>query len=56
MNRFKENGLDASEAGDEYFRAVEEHHKALLEEYENDPLVNAGWAQQDVIDMYRRER
>ena len=27
-----------------------------LEDYYDDPLVNAGWAQSDLIDMYRRER
>ena len=27
-----------------------------MEEYESRPEVNDGWHQQDVIDMYRRER
>lgn len=27
-----------------------------IEDYENDPLVQDGWHQQDIIDMYRRER
>jgi hypothetical protein len=27
-----------------------------IEEYENSPETHAGWHQQDIIDMYRRER
>jgi hypothetical protein len=27
-----------------------------IEEYENSLETNAGWHQQDIIDMYRRER
>jgi len=34
----------------------EEEHDRFIEEYENNPLVCEGWAQQDLIDMYRRER
>ena len=33
-----------------------ELHKQFVEEYENRPDVQAGWAQQDLIDSYRRER
>ena len=33
----------------------EEEHERLIEEYENNPMVCEGWAQQDLIDM-RRER
>ena len=36
------------------FRA--EEHERFLEDYYNNPMVNEGWAQQDLIDMYRRER
>lgn len=36
------------------FRAQEQAD--FIERYENDPMVNEGWAQQDLIDMYRRER
>ena len=32
-----------------------ERRQRLIEDYENDPYVQAGWAQQDLIDMYRRE-
>lgn len=34
----------------------EEEHERFIEEYENNPMVCEGWAQQDLIDMYRRER
>ena len=34
----------------------EEEHARLLRDYENNPMVCEGWAQQDLIDMYRYER
>ena len=34
----------------------EEEHARLLIDYENDPMVCDGWAQQDIIDIYRHER
>jgi hypothetical protein len=52
----KGNGLSSDEAQTEYYRAVEEEKERKLEEYYNDPIVNEGWHQQDIIDMYRRER
>ena len=52
----KENGLSTDEARFEYDRAVEEERQQKLEDYYNDPLVHEGWHQQDIIDMYRRER
>ena len=33
-----------------------EMHQRFIEEYESRPDVCAGWAQQDLIDSYRRER
>ena len=36
-------------------RQAEENHKAFLESYYNDPEVQAGWRNQDFIDMRRRE-
>jgi len=47
---------DPEEAETEYFRVVEEERERRIEEYENSPETWAGWAQQDTIDMYRRER
>lgn len=37
-------------------RIAQEEHEAFIEEYENRPDVQAGWAQQDLIDLRRRER
>ena len=34
----------------------EEEHARLLRDYENDTMVCEGWAQQDLINMYRHER
>lgn len=56
MEDCKEDGLSADEAINEWYRAVAEHKQAFMDEYENDPYVHEGWHQQDVIDMYRRER
>ena len=36
--------------------ALEELAKSALEDYYNDLEVQRGWAQQDLIDTYRRER
>ena len=51
-----ERGLSSEEALNEWNEAVEEQHQRFLDDYYSDPLVNEGWHQQDVIDMYRRER
>lgn len=42
--------------GCECARLAAEEAEAKRERYYDDPLVNYGWYQQDVIDMYRRER
>ena len=52
----EENGIDADEALGEWSRIQAERKARFYEDYYNDPIVQAGWAQQDVIDMYRRER
>ena len=44
------------EEGCDCERIAAEEHERFLEEYENDPEVNYGWYQQDIIDMCRRER
>lgn len=31
-------------------------YEEFLTNYECDPMINYGWGQQDMIDMYRRER
>lgn len=40
----------------DYERAAAERRKQFIEDYENDPEVQYGWYQQDLIDMRRRER
>lgn len=37
-------------------RYAEEERLQFIEDYENSPETHAGWAQQDLIDMYRMER
>ena len=49
-------GLTSEEAEDEYYEMIAERKQRRKEEYENDPIVQYGWYQQDIIDMYRRER
>ena len=44
------------ENGCECERLAAEEAAQLIEDYENDPIVQEGWRQQDIIDMYRRER
>lgn len=40
----------------DYPREVAEAQADFIERYENDPMVQAGWAQQDAIDAMRYER
>ena len=37
-------------------RIIEEERLQFIEDYENDPMVQYGWHQQDIIDMRRMER
>lgn len=48
-------GLPISEGCDCERIAAEEHDR-FIEEYENRPDVQAGWAFQDMCDLRRRER
>lgn len=56
MRECEENGVDENDALNEWEKYNEEKREIFEEEYYSDPYVNDGWAQQDVIDMYRRER
>ena len=56
MRECEEDGLSPEEAQREWELYLEEKHNLQMERYMNDPLVHEGWAQQDIIDMYRRER
>ena len=37
-------------------RIAADEHEQFLEDYSNDPEVQYGWYQQDIIDMRRREQ
>lgn len=52
----KEKGLSAEEAEREWAVACEEKRRNFYESYYDDPIVCAGAAQGDLIDMCRRER
>jgi hypothetical protein len=44
------------ETVDDVNKAIAERKRNFYEDYNNDPIVQDGWHQQDIIDMYRRER
>ncbi len=44
------------ENGCECERVATEEYEAFIENYYNSPEIQDGWHQQDIIDMYRRER
>jgi len=52
----REEGLSDSEINHQISVSMMEAERDFMEDYENDPLVQDGWHQQDLIDMYRRER
>lgn len=56
IDQCRAEGLSADEAIAEWETYAAERKQNFLDNYYNDPLVCAGWAQQDTIDMYRRER
>lgn len=56
VDQLRAEGYTAAEINAEICRAMAEEQEAFMEDYENDPVVQAGWHQQDIIDMYRRER
>ena len=56
MEECKAYGLSSDEARCEYSKALGEEQQTREENYWNDPIIMDGYRQQDVIDMYRRER
>lgn len=56
VEQCREDGLDGEECLREWSRVQAERSAAFMEAYENDPEVQAGWCQDDLISMYRRER
>lgn len=56
VDRLRAEGYTADEINHEINRAMAEAEESFFDDYENDPVVQAGWHQQDIIDMYRAER
>lgn len=56
IDECRDAGMTAREAEREYCRAIAEEAHEWEESYYDDPWVIAGAVQQDIIDMYRRER
>ena len=56
MRECQESGFTAAEAAQEWDRAIQEQRETFLEDYYNRPETLEGWAQQDLIDLYRFER
>lgn len=56
VDALRARGFDDTEINQEICRAMAESEHDFIEGYESDPVVQEGWHQQDVIDMYRRER
>lgn len=61
VEQAKEDGLTAEECDqayeeylDEYYDALAELHQRWVDEYYEESSL--GWHQQDIIDMYRREK
>ena len=52
----KEEGMTSRQAMQELTRYMNESRNRFVEDYYNDPIVQDGWHQQDIIDMYRMER
>lgn len=55
VDHLRSEGYSDSEINNQISIAMAEAEEELMEAYEDDPVVQAGWYQQDIIDMYRRE-
>ena len=56
VDHLRSKGFSDSEINNQISMAMAEAEEAFMESYEDDPVVQYGWHQQDIIDMYRRER
>lgn len=56
VDHYRQEGYEPEEINDAISQALSEAQEEFMEQYEDDPMVQEGWHQQDVIDMYRRER
>lgn len=53
-NQYDEDVFEISSV--ERISRIDANDSFLLDDYLNDPQTQQGWAQQDLIDIYRRER
>lgn len=56
VDHYRAEGYSDREIDNMIMRDLEEAQARFIEDYENDPIVQEGWHQQDIIDMYRNER
>lgn len=56
VDLYREQGFDDMEIDSMISMDMAEGVRRFVEGYYDDPIVQDGWHQQDVIDMYRRER
>lgn len=56
IDECRAEGLSSDEAMREWHRAEAERAEAFREAYYDDPVVQYGWHQQDMIDLRYRER
>ncbi|MEG2621383.1 MAG: hypothetical protein RSC06_00660 [Clostridia bacterium] len=56
VDSYRDEGYSDEEIDLMVQRDLQEAKADFIDQYENDPIVQDGWAQQDLIDMYRYER
>lgn len=56
VDLLRAEGFTDAEINNQISISMMEAERDFLDDYYNDPLVQDGWHQQDIIDMYRRER
>lgn len=56
VDSYRGQGYEDSEIDRMVANDIARANAAFIEDYENDPFVQDGWAQQDLIDSYRFER
>ena len=56
LDEMEEDGYSLEDALDEWDRIQNEKSRRFIEAYEDDPTVQYGWYQQDMIDLRYIER
>lgn len=56
VDMYRDQGYGDAEIDHKIRRDLAEMDRQFIEDYEDDPIVQYGWHQEDIIDMYRRER